>query len=584
MSELIRIKIDELDNTTNEATTLGSDIVYVPGFAIGGSQPARSPRLCTSLSDFERYFGKKAPVFITDQLYPVKEGNTPGFPKVAIPMPAGEVGTYTWFYAGSSDPSYTYAKELIRAGLPVVYERINYADDLPVFASNWADRGIPIYKATENYGKDSYVVYETNVYIAKEDVESPTGAGAFDDSKWDVVDLSGNPQLPPGAETALAFDETASYEINDCVVYNGTYYRAKTTIEPGAFDVSLWTLIDFEYSPLYDVNISRIYDAMIGINLREDETEVFDAVVPGSLSEISTYNIKYITSGGYPTFEYGQGSGNDEKTISQKMATLAYTRGDAIAFIDHTDNPARPLTGPNSVYFEANNMTTSEDNPKGFLKDETSSFGAMITPWAAYAGTDVKTIFMPGSYGYLQALARSLRTYPGYLPIAGVTRGVIPSLTSLHTTKPLTNSIADSYQTPTTVSTSKVSLNAITYINDQGYVLWGNRTLATNNTGFATTFLNMRNLVCDVKKRAFEAAQRSLFEQNTDILWINFKAQISELIDRMVANSIVRYYKILRISTTDRTKLAAKIQIMPIYAVETVEISVVLTDEDLTIE
>lgn len=509
-----RIIINEQDITTNETALIGDDIVYVPGFAIGGDREPRNPKLCTSISDFEQAFGSTAPTFLVDQLYPVKRGTTPGFSELAIPMPAGEVENYVWHNAGMVDPSYTYAKELLREGLPVVYERINYANDLPAFAKD----GLPVYDASMSYAKDQYVIYETGCFMAKAAIQAP--AGDFDDTKWEEVDISD-----------------------------------------------------------YDVTVERMYEAMMGINLSEDEHPIYSENVPGSLSEISTYSIKYITSGGYPTFEYSQTTGSGQSatviTVSQKMATLAASRGDAIAFIDHTDNPKRPLTGTNSVYNIAH---------EGFLQDTTSSFATMMTPYGIYRTSDVSDISMPGSFGYLLALARALRTYPSWLPIAGVVRGVVPSITRLNTSKPLTNAIADSYQTDTSSNSNNISINAITYINDIGYVIWGNRTMSTSNSGFATTFLNMRNLVCDVKKRAFATAQSCLFEQNTDVLWINFKGGIMQLLDQMVGGGAIQYYKILKIETADKTKIAAKIQIMPIYAVEAFEITVVLTDEELTVE
>ena len=94
----------------------------------------------------------------------------------------------------------------------------------------------------------------------------------------------------------------------------------------------------------------------------------------------------------------------------------------------------------------------------------------------------------------------------------------------------------------------------------------------------------MRNLICDVKKRAYRAAQKCLFEQNTDTLWLNFQSDVMGLLDQMKAGNIIKYYKILKIETTDKTKLAARIQIAPIYAVETVEIEIYLTDEDAIVE
>ena len=506
-----RIIINEQDVTSNEASNISSDIVYVPGFAVGGTQGARRPRLCTSISEFEEAFGSTAPTFLVDQIYPLRENSKPGFTSIAIPSVSG--ADRIWFNGGTKDPSYVYAKELIRSGLSVVYERINNSSEMPVIPG-----GITLYSSSN------------------------------------------------------------TYQENDYVVYSGAYYKCTTAIEePEAWNIEHWQ--EDTDIPWYDVTVERMYDVLLGINLEEGESAVFDENVPGSLSEVSTYNIKYITSGGYPTFEYGRitGSGSEvtEETIAQKMATLAFARGDAIAFIDHTNNAARNLTGENSVYDIAS---------KGFLSNATSSFATMITPWAIYDTSESANVALPGSFGYFIALSRALRSYPSWLPIAGVVRGIVPSLKYLNTNATLTNAIADSYQSETTLLSQTHSINAITYINDQGYAVWGNRTLSEPANGFATVFLNMRNLICDVKKQVFKSAQQYMFEQNTDILWVNFKNSVQKLLDQMVSGVAINRYKIIKLTTADKTKIAAKIQIVPIYAVESFEISIIMTDEEITVE
>lgn len=507
-----RIIINEQDITSNETTNRSSDIVYVPGFASGGTQQARVPKMCSSISEFEDAFGSSPAQFIVDQVYPLKTASTAGFTELAIPEISG--ADRIWYNSGTLDPSYIYAKELIRNGLSVVYERVNMVTDVPSF----------------------------------------------------------RPTL---------YSNTATYEVGDYVVHSGAYYECKTAIStPEEWTASKWDAVPTEGEgavPWYDVTVERMYDVMMGDNLNEGENALFDENVPGSLSEISTYNIKYITSGGYPTFEYEKPTSATESiSLSQIMATLAATRGDAIAFIDHTDNAARPLTGDNSVYGQIANHP---------LSNTTDLFATMITPWGVYATSESKDTSLPGSFHYFMALARALRAYPSWLPVAGVVRGLIPSLKYLNTNNVLTNAIADSYQ-PDPTTQGGVSINAVTYINDQGYTIWGNRTLKSQDPsqGFATTFLNMRNLICDVKKQAFKSAQQYMFEQNTDILWINFKNSIQKLLDQMASGNVINRYKIIKLSTPDKTKIAAKIQIVPIYAVESFEISIVMTDEEITVE
>jgi len=131
----------------------------------------------------------------------------------------------------------------------------------------------------------------------------------------------------------------------------------------------------------------------------------------------------------------------------------------------------------------------------------------MITPWyqTSLAGryytannSAVTTAIMPGSFAFLKCLAKSIKTFPNWLAIAGVTRGFVPELISLHVNDVLTNAIADSYQ-----DHNALNINAITNIKPYGYCIWGNRTLKNNvNIGgtTATSFLNIRNMLSDIKK------------------------------------------------------------------------------------
>lgn len=284
------------------------------------------------------------------------------------------------------------------------------------------------------------------------------------------------------------------------------------------------------------------------------------------------FSPKYITSGGYPVLGY------KSNVIASKMIEVAVGRGDAVALIDHTNNRERALTGDTSVYAET----------KEFIGDTVNGqFGALFTPWATYATTSLEAsntnIQMPGSFAYCTSLAQSVKTNANWLAIAGVARGLVSNIIpgSLNTKELLTNTIADSYQKDT-----DVSINAITNIRPYGLTIWGNRTLKKNTVDegtSATSFLNLRNLVNDVKKIAYTAAKSLMFEQNTDILWINFKSKLTPTLDRMTSGQGLSGYKIIKETTSDRTKVKAKIILYPVYAVEKFEITVIIRNEDIEV-
>lgn len=437
-----RIIINERDVTVSNNPELVTDVVFVPGFAIGGTAEPLVPKYCSNLNEFKEYFGSQIPRFGSDQYYPED-----GFPDVAVP--AAESGETVMFAASTADPGYIYASEMLNAGLPIVYVKMNTNND-------------------------------------------PT---------------------PPAQEG----------------------------------------------DPEPDITV---------INMYEQLATIFDATDSGVLMDKNELNFKYLTSGGYPVFEYNSNS------IAKAMNNLAAARGDCVALIDHTDNPGRSLTSNETA-------TISVYNSMKQVAGNFSSFSAMFTPWVNVGLTTTSDSFkMPGSFVYLTSLAASIRNNYNWLAIAGVTRGRA-AISSLDTTSPLTNTIAESY----TNNSEGVSINPITNIRPYGYCIWGNKTLLTvgGGNGFATSFLNIRNLVSDVKKQAYVAAKSSLFEQNTDILWVNFKSMLMPMLDQMVSGAGLKSYKIIKLPNSDREVIRAKIVLVPVYAVEQFVIDIAITDEEVEV-
>lgn len=306
----------------------------------------------------------------------------------------------------------------------------------------------------------------------------------------------------------------------------------------------------------------------------EDDISIFK-----SLTDRGTYNIKFITSGGYPTFEYGIGN-----VASTAMNEAAVARGDVAIFIDSTDYPNRtlsPTKNSGSVFDVVNNSSDYNLLPlTGPTSDKGGAYAAMVPVWVKYtAPTYGQMVSMPGSFAYLISYANSVKTYADWLAIAGVARGIIPNCQGINSFHVLTNSIAEAYQAKT-----GISINPITYIRGYGYALWGNRTLLNNNGLTASSFLNLRSLVCDVKKTVYAACRRYMFEQNNDVLWVSFKSAIAPTLEKMVAGYGIESYKIVKLPTREKAKIVAEIILTPIYAVEDFEVTIVLTDSELTVE
>lgn len=382
----------------------------------------------------------------------------------------------------------------------------------------------------------------------------------------------------PGEEGTLWFSSgmyDPSYIYAKEILYSGLpimYYRMNESQNQGDEN--------------YDVTVEQVYKIFKTKLFNADGKITNDSEI--ELLDKGEYQFKYLTSGAYPVFEYCV---NDRPSaISEAMCKMATKRGDCVAFIDHTDNHERPLQstvdGVMSVYTAVNKYAIPEDY---------DTYGTMITPWCSFkvnglyptAKTYTNEIELPGSFAYFKCLTQMLNSDSDWLAVAGVTRGLVPNFRSLCTTIPLTNRIADSYQSEPNSTGRGVSINAITNVKPYGYCIWGNRTLRNqeeSRVGFALNFLNIRNLVSDVKKQAYVAAKSLMFEQNNEVLWLNFKSLLMPLLDQMVSGEGLSSYKVIKNVTQDKTRLSATIRLYPVYAIESFEIMITLEDEEVTVQ
>lgn len=171
------------------------------------------------------------------------------------------------------------------------------------------------------------------------------------------------------------------------------------------------------------------------------------------------------------------------------------------------------------------------------------------------------------------AFATNVNRSQAWLAAAGATRGTVPFLV-----EPLAkygelavNSIAQ--------QKTGISINTICNVEPFGYIVWGNRTLNNNVEGLvASSFLNIRQLINLIRKQTYLVCKRYTFEQNSDILWLNFRSKIAQMLDGMVVGNGIRAYDITRLIAPDMATLSARITIVPIAAVENFEIEISLSD------
>lgn len=363
-----------------------------------------------------------------------------------------------------------------------------------------------------------------------------------------------------------------------------------------------------------------LYEAFAEATLIESlaAQPISDASAPFSqtaferLADRAEYPVKYITGGGYEDCMVKSGVEDNDNSINiiQNMIKCAEKRGDAIALIDHAKFAAN-LTASEKISKIRTDLIPYLTGTEDGMTSAKLSYASAFAPYGRYTlstawkiGDDreyTKERWLPASFGYLLALAKSIRNNPNWFAIAGINRGIVPKLVDIDVE--ISRSVSEAYLQ----SNAAPSINPIiAYRNnaDKYYTIWGNRTLALNQTDLTTaaaethfqkpatdvpsntrasSYLNVRQLVCDLKKVLYSAASELTFEQNSDVLWVNFKSKVLPTLDFMVSNQGIRDYKIQKVRTNTRGALHAKITIVPIEAVEDWTIDIELTDADLTV-
>lgn len=551
------INIYERDLTSPYSVDTTPNIVYIPGYANIG--PLNTPVLCNTLSEFYSTFGSVPYKFKTPQAYPTVGSNS--FITAAKP-------TSSMYQVGDFEKSFILAAELLSKNLPVLYERVASAS---LKQASKQITGFGTFRAKEKYS--GLVGTDISIKIDRFNKSS--------DQTLDHYTLT--VKLAQSAEFGVSEKvETFDFVISESATSGSIILYSD--IDSSIVDIE-WNIVSTpaavsevnlsdpdNYATTDEFSVSDIYTAF----LDSADTEGSKLYV---LEDKGEYQIKFLTLGAYPCFEFGTA---DSYPVFDNIIEAAAKRGDCIALVDHTNRSDRKLQtevssgsvyASLSSYVKKNSMTVTR---KGGDSEDGYTYGAMFTPYATYklSTQNNAQYILPASFGYLSAFAASTQTNPNWYAVAGVSRGVPSGLIGL--SQNITNAIADLYQ-----PRNNVAINCITNIKPYGYTIWGNRTLKNNSADGdlkALSFLNIRVLTCDLKKTLYQACKRYTFENNTDIMWLNFKSQIEPALAKMLSGNGIASYQIIKVATTKKATIEAIIRLVPIEPVEDWFITIELTD------
>lgn len=240
----------------------------------------------------------------------------------------------------------------------------------------------------------------------------------------------------------------------------------------------------------------------------------------------------------------------------------------------------------------ANDPITREGTSWTSTEERYGKYGAIFSPYITMSFTidNVATsIEVPAGFDYLACFAKYIQRYKDWFAMSGSVRGVSPYMGIVPQIKFGDADVNNVLQIRTAKEAGHIATNVVCEIRPYGNVMWGNRTMhplsvpdnADSTSAIqltASSFLNIRQLCCDIKKTLYRAARRFTFEPNSDALWYNFKGAITPLLDEMKANQGIKGYQIIKVKTNKKALLVARIKIIPIEAVEDFDLTVELTD------
>lgn len=575
------INIYERDLTNPSSNNTTANVVYIPGYANMG--PINEPVICESLNEFYTIFGKKPYQFRGTQSYPVikADDNTYRFNTKAT---KGLGDNPSFYQVGDYEKSYMIAAELLSKNLPVLFERIvsevntNYASTtvagLEFKSKLYGLAGSLITVKLEDLSNS---IYKLTITLASSSDESKVGdAESGELAANALASILGISEVTESITFTTLKDSNSNYTyisdvVSELVSISGDEIKGNIPETATRLTSATLKLNSDEF------NVTDIYKAFL------QSSNVTDSVL-NILKDKGTYQIKFLTLGAYPSFEFGKVTGNDVDgtyEVFQNLIETAGMRGDCIALVDYTDQKNSRTLNPNDNNSVYKSLSTYEQAKFTILRtggesEDAYTYAAMFAPYGTYRLSIMNNgeFILPASFGYLSALATSTQSNPNWYAIAGVSRGIPSSLVGL--SQNMTNAIADLYQ-----PRDGVSINCITNIKPYGYTIWGNRTLKDNSVDGdlkALSFLNIRVLTSDLKKVLYQACKRYTFENNTDIMWLNFKSQIEPTLAKMLSGNGIASYQIIKVATTKKATVEAIIRLVPIEPVEDWYITIELTD------
>jgi Phage tail sheath protein subtilisin-like domain/Phage tail sheath C-terminal domain len=234
-------------------------------------------------------------------------------------------------------------------------------------------------------------------------------------------------------------------------------------------------------------------------------------------------------------------------------------------FVNGADTKVSSLKNYN---FSTNTYTPLKNLFSGIESNYAATYGNWVKVFDAYSD---KRVWVPVSGFAAAAFARTDATAQPWIAPAGLTRGVINNIVDIGFNP---NQSQRDYLYP-------LSINPVVFFNNDGFVIFGQKTLQTRPSAFDR--INVRRLFLALEKSVQRSLRFFVFEPNTEFTRTRLKNTITPVFE--LAKNTEGLYDYLIVcdernntpDTIDRNELNVDIYIKPVRAAEFILVNFIAT-------
>lgn len=427
--------------------------------------------------------------------------------------------------------------------------------------------GTPDSSTPEAFGIAQYIKNYGNAYIVRvASASASEGSGKITDDNTDLISISTKYKTDSlnGIDVELNLDTDANKLYITSNVGNKIITSIKETINYGTAKADeLEKALNKVVSSFNDAqNLFVLTNSFTGKTAEDTKPKAFTNIkgtisggISGNDSVLDTAVMEIIEK--YRKSDLGIDAilapGFESADVVNKLVSVAEDSS-FIAIASVSGSTANAILGTASSYNFSSSLALYAD--KVYLYEDTS-------------------IEVPTCIAVLPAYITKDKSSKWLAP-AGVTRGTLSLVSGL--VHPLSDSdLEDLY-------TSDKPVNGIKKIAGRGFIVWGQKTCASDNTEYQDR-INVVRLIKYLTKEVYSISYDYLFEPITDYTYNSWTLRVEAILDEIKSGNGLSEYKVIMDDTlnTEETKkqnkLIGAVRLKPLEAAEYIEINFVVTDD-----